>query len=194
MRLRYIIVLVLVVGLLATACSEGDASDLDVQTTTTTVGAEAVDETTSTTQVVSGERLIVQDGDVVEVHYIGTLDDGSQFDSSRDRDVPFSFTVGTGQVISGFDEAVRGGEVGDVRTVRIEPENAYGEWSEEKLVVVPFNPEQDDVEVGDEVFLTNGQPAIVTEVTAETVTLDTNHRLAGEALTFEIEILAITRG
>lgn len=194
MRLRYIIVLVLVVGLLATACSEGDASDLDVQTTTTTVGAEAVDETTSTTQVVSGERFIVQDGDVVEVHYIGTLDDGSQFDSSRDRDVPFSFTVGTGQVISGFDEAVRGGEVGDVRTVRIEPENAYGEWSEEKLVVVPFNPEQGDVEVGDEVFLTNGQPAIVTEVTAETVTLDTNHRLAGEALTFEIEILAITRG
>ncbi|MDK1010335.1 MAG: peptidylprolyl isomerase [Actinomycetota bacterium] len=137
---------------------------------------------------------MVQDGDVVEVHYIGTLDDGSQFDSSRDRDVPFSFTVGTGQVISGFDEAVRGGEVGDVRTVRIEPENAYGEWSEEKLVVVPFNPEQGDVEVGDEVFLTNGQPAIVTEVTAETVTLDTNHRLAGEALTFEIEILAITRG
>lgn len=194
MRLRYIIVLVLVVGLLATACSEGDASDLDVQTTTTTVGTEAVDETTSTTQVVSGERLIVQDGDVVEVHYIGTLDDGSQFDSSRDRDVPFSFTVGTGQVISGFDEAVRSGEVGDVRTVRIEPENAYGEWSEEKLVVVPFNPEQGDVEVGDEVFLTNGQPAIVTEVTAETVTLDTNHRLAGEALTFEIEILAITRG
>lgn len=194
MRLRYIIVLVLVVGLLATACSEGDASDLDVQTTTTTVGAEAVDETTSTTQVVSGERFIVQDGDVVEVHYIGTLDDGSQFDSSRDRDVPFSFTVGTGQVISGFDEAVRGGEVGDVRTVRIEPENAYGEWSEEKLVVVPFNPEQGDVEVGGEVFLTNGQPAIVTEVTAETVTLDTNHRLAGEALTFEIEILAITRG
>ncbi|MDK1102891.1 MAG: peptidylprolyl isomerase [Actinomycetota bacterium] len=137
---------------------------------------------------------MVQDGDVVEVHYIGTLDDGSQFDSSRDRDVPFSFTVGTGQVISGFDEAVRGGEVGDVRTVRIEPENAYGEWSEEKLVVVPFNPEQGDVEVGGEVFLTNGQPAIVTEVTAETVTLDTNHRLAGEALTFEIEILAITRG
>lgn len=194
MRPRYIIVLVLVVGLLATACSEGDASDLDVQTTTTTVGAEAVDETTSTTQVVSGERFVVQDGDVVEVHYIGTLDDGSQFDSSRDRDVPFSFTVGTGQVISGFDEAVRGGEVGDVRTVRIEPENAYGEWSEEKLVVVPFNPEQGDVEVGDEVLLTNGQPAIVTEVTAETVTLDTNHRLAGEALTFEIEILAITRG
>lgn len=194
MRPRYIIVLVLVVGLLATACSEGDASDLDVQTTTTTVGAEAVDETTSTTQVVSGERFVVQDGDVVEVHYIGTLDDGSQFDSSRDRDVPFSFTVGTGQVISGFDEAVRGGEVGDVRTVRIEPENAYGEWSEEKLVVVPFNPEQGDVEVGDEVLLANGQPAIVTEVTAETVTLDTNHRLAGEALTFEIEILAITRG
>jgi FKBP-type peptidyl-prolyl cis-trans isomerase 2 len=195
MRSRHIVVLVLATGLLVAACANGGAADLDV--TTTTIGAvagESATETTTTTQVIPEAGFIVQDGDLVEVHYIGTLDDGSQFDSSRDRGVPFSFTVGTGQVISGFDEAVRGGRVGDVRTVRIDPENAYGEWSEDNIIEVPFNPEQGDVKVGDEVFLTNGQPAVVLEVTEEIVRLDANHRLAGEALTFEIEILTITRG
>ncbi|MDJ0790957.1 MAG: peptidylprolyl isomerase [Acidimicrobiia bacterium] len=137
---------------------------------------------------------MAQDGDLVEVHYVGTLDDGSQFDSSRERGQPFSFTVGSGQVISGFDEAVRGAEVGDVNTVRMEPADAYGEWSEENIVRVPFNPEQGDVAVGDRVYLNTGQEAVVLEVTDEYVELDANHPLAGEALTFEIEVLAITRG
>lgn len=142
----------------------------------------------------AADEFVVQDGDLVEVHYIGTLDDGSQFDSSRERGVPFSFTVGTGGVIPGFDDAVRGGEVGEVRTVRIEPGDAYGEWSEDNVIEVPFNPEQGDVKVGDEVFLTSGQAVKVLKITADTVTLDANHSLAGEALTFEIEILSVTRG
>ncbi|GMQ92860.1 MAG: peptidylprolyl isomerase [Acidimicrobiia bacterium] len=165
MRVRHITVLMVAIGLLAAACGGGAA-----------------------------EEFVVQDGDLVEVHYIGTLDDGSQFDSSRDRGVPLTFTVGAEAVISGFDEAVRGGKVGDVRTVRIEPGEAYGEWSEDNVIEVPFNPEQGDVKVGDQVFLTNSQRAIVLEVTEQTVTLDANHQLAGKALTFEIEILAITRG
>jgi len=195
MRSRSIIVLTLGLGLLAAACATDGAAEPDVTTTTAGAAAgESAAETTTTTQALPEEGFTVQDGDTVEVHYIGTLDDGSKFDSSRDRDVPFSFTVGTGQVIGGFDEAVRGGSVGDVRTVRIDPENAYGEWSEDNVIEVPFNPEQGDVKVGDEVFLTSGQPAVVLEVTEEIVRLDVNHRLAGQALTFEIEILAITRG
>jgi FKBP-type peptidyl-prolyl cis-trans isomerase 2 len=195
MRPRLIIVLVLATALLAAAC--GGASGEDDQPaegTTTTFVRDSASQTTSTTQVGPEDGFIVRDGDLIEVHYVGTLDDGSQFDSSRDRDVPFAFAVGTGQVIPGFDEAVRGGRIGDVRTVHIDPENAYGEWSESNVIEVPFNPEQGDVKVGDEVFLTTGQPAVVLSVTEETVTLDANHRLAGEALTFEIEILAITRG
>lgn len=141
----------------------------------------------------SETHLVAQDGDVVEVHYVGTLDDGSQFDSSRDRGTPFGFTVGGGQVIAGFDEAVRGKQVGEVSTVRIEPADAYGEWSEDKLVEVPRNPEQGEVSVGEQVYLASGQPVTVYAVTEETVTLDTNHPLAGEALTFEIEVLSITR-
>ncbi len=194
LRIRHFAVVVLVLGLLAAACSSSSATESDAPAATTTAGGETAPDTTSTTQTTPEKGFIVQDGDIVDVHYIGTLDDGSQFDSSRDRDVPFTFTVGTGQVISGFDEAVRGGEVGDVRTVRMEAKDAYGEWSEDNVLEVPLNPDQDDVEVGDEVYLTNGQPAIVLEVTEDTVKLDVNHRLAGEALTFEIEILAIIRG
>lgn len=189
---RPIFLLVIALGLLAAACGSSEGS---LSTTTTT--EPTADETTTTTtsaQTAPEEGFTVQDGDLVEVHYIGTLDDGSKFDSSRDRDVPFSFTVGTGQVIGGFDDAVRGGKVGDVNTVRIEPANAYGEWSEDNVIEVPLNPEQDDVEAGDTVYLTNGQEVLVLEVTDETVKLDANHQLAGQALTFEIEILGITRG
>lgn len=180
------------IAIVVSSCAT--SADEETAASTTTTSAGVTETTEGPTPAVPDEGFIVQDGDVVEVHYVGTLDDGSQFDSSRERDIPFSFTVGTGQVISGFDEGVRGGKVGDVRTVRIEPANAYGEWSEANVVEVPFNPEQGDVEVGETVYLTSGQSAVVLNVTEATVTLDTNHLLAGEALTFEIEILAITRG
>ncbi len=137
--------------------------------------------------------FMVQDGDLVEVHYDGTLDDGSTFDSSRERGTPYTFTVGAGEVIPGFDDAVRGLKVGETRTVRIEPADAYGERSEENVVEVPYGPDQSDVAVGDEVYLNTGQPAVVLEVNDDTVLLDVNHSLAGEALTFSIEVLAITR-
>lgn len=191
MHLRTSLVALSALVLVVSACS-GTSSTSDTTATSTNASA------TPTTVAAAGanqqqEAMIVQDGDLLEVHYVGTLDDGSQFDSSRDRGTPFSFTVGIGQVIGGFDEAVRGGKVGDIRTIRIEPANAYGEWSEDNVVEVPFNPEQDDVKVGDEVFLTSGQAVIVLEITEEIVRLDANHALAGKALTFEIEILSITR-
>jgi FKBP-type peptidyl-prolyl cis-trans isomerase 2 len=176
MRSRNILILALALGILAAACSD----DVD-----------ATSETAPTSQA---EGFIVQDGDLVEVHYIGTLDDGSEFDSSRSPDRgPLSFTVGTGQVIAGFDDAVREGKVGDVRTVHIEPANAYGEWSEDNVAEFPLDPEQGDIKAGDQVMLTNGQQAVVLEVTDQIVRIDANHSLAGKALTFEIEILAVTR-
>ena len=201
MHTRRLIVVFLTIGVLAAACSSDGSTDTseEVVTEDTTAQNEPAAETTTTAAPAEGTtapagNLTAQDDDVVEVHYVGTLDDGSQFDSSRDRGTPFSFTVGTGQVISGFDEAVRGASVGDTNTVRMEAVDAYGDWSEENIIEVPFNPEQGDIAVGDQVYLTNGQPAVILEITDETVTLDANHALAGEALTFEIEVLAITRG
>jgi FKBP-type peptidyl-prolyl cis-trans isomerase 2 len=172
-----LVIVALALGVIAAACS-GDGSTSTEPLVST--GADA-------------QGFIAQDGDLVEVHYVLTLDDGTVQDSSRDRGSTFTFTVGAGDVIAGFDTAVRGAKVGDLKTVRMEADQGYGEWSEANIVAVPFNPDQGDVAVGDEVFLTNGQPAVVIEVTAETVTLDANHPLAGEALTFEIEVISITR-
>ena len=196
MIIRRFFVVLAVAGLVLAACSgestssEDPVSDEPIAQT----DAETTDAETADSGVDDSGSFIARDGDTVEVHYVGTLDDGSQFDSSRERGSTFTFVVGSGQVISGFDEAVRGAQVGDVRSSRMEAKDAYGEWSEDNVVVVPFNPQQGDVKAGDEVFLTNGQPAVVLEVTEESVTLDANHPLAGEALTFEIEVLSITRG
>ena len=139
-----------------------------------------------------GPTFAIQDGDVVDVHYVLTIDDGSTVDSSRERGVPFSFIVGAGDVIAGFDSAVRGKQVGDVNTVRIEPADGYGEWDPSMVVEVSIAPSQEDVKVGDEVFLP--QRGIVLEINDGVATIDINHELAGEALTFEIEILTVTRG
>lgn len=118
----------------------------------------------------SGE-LIIQDGDLIAVHYDGTLDDGSTFDSSRDRGTPFEFTVGAGEVIPGFDEAVRGLQVGDTVTARIEPADAYGERTDDAIITVPYAESQGDVAPGDEVTLSNGLPAVVVSVNDTAVTV-----------------------
>lgn len=141
----------------------------------------------------SSGGMTIQDGDLVEVHYTGTLDDGEQFDSSYDRGTPLSFTVASGQVIPGFDDAVLGLSVGDQRTCSMSPERAYGERSDDDILELPFGASQADVAVGDEVFLTNGQPAVVLEVKEGTVVLDANHKLAGKTLTFSVEVVSVTR-
>ena len=188
---HHLISTAIVIALVTAACSSSGTASVDdgaVQTPDTTVAAVEVEQTDD-----AGGTFMVQDGDLVEVHYDGTLDDGSTFDSSRERGTPFSFEVGTGQVIAGFDEAVRGLKIGESREVRILPGDAYGERSDENVVEVPYGPDQSDVTVGDKVFLNTGQAAIVLEVKKDSVVLDANHELAGQALTFKIEVLSVTR-
>jgi peptidylprolyl isomerase len=138
---------------------------------------------------VGEEGLVAQNGDTVSVHYRGTLDDGTEFDSSAGRD-PLTFTVGGGQVIAGFDTAVLGMTVGEKKEVRLAPDEAYGERTDERVIQVPRDQAPEGLEAGQQVLL--GQaPATVLEVTDESVTVDANHPLAGQALTFEIELVAI---
>ncbi len=133
---------------------------------------------------------MAENGDSVAVHYHGTLDDGSIFDSSRQRE-PLQFVVGSGQLIAGFDNAVRGLSVGESVTVRLEAADAYGESRTDMIVTVPIDQAPPGLVAGDRVELMNGAIANVTAVTDEGVTIDTNHPLAGQALTFEIELVAI---
>jgi FKBP-type peptidyl-prolyl cis-trans isomerase 2 len=133
---------------------------------------------------------MANEGDKVAVHYHGKLDDGTIFDSSRERD-PLEFVIGSGQVIPGFDTAARSLEVGQSVTVRLEPKDAYGAKNEELVFEVPVEQVPEPLKVGDRVELMNGATAVVTAATDKTITVDANHPLSDQALTFEIELVAI---
>lgn len=138
-----------------------------------------------------------EDGDRVKVHYTGTLDDGTVFDSSRERD-PLEFELGAQQVIPGFEEAVRGLEVGESVEVSLAPEEGYGQRNEELMVDVARSdlPEGLDPEVGQtlEVRTEDDEPmaAWVAEIGEEAITVDLNHPLAGRELNFEVELLELS--
>ncbi len=135
-------------------------------------------------------------GDTVKIHYTGTLDDGTQFDSSAGRE-PLEFQLGAGQVIPGFDAAVDGMDVGENKSVRIEAGSAYGERHDQLIQQVPRNalPEEIKPEIG--MALQSQSPEgqimnlVIVEVSDETITVDGNHPLAGQALNFDIELVAI---
>ena len=131
-------------------------------------------------------------GDSVQVHYVGTLDDGSQFDSSRERGQTLDFVIGAPGLIAGFDAGVRGMTLGEIKTVRIEPADAYGEIDSDLRLTVDLAQLPEGLIVGDPVSTSTGQQAVVVELTEETAVLDFgNHPLAGQTLTFELEMVAI---
>ena len=137
-----------------------------------------------------------QAGDTVRVHYTGTLEDGTQFDSSRGAE-PLEFAMGQGQLIAGFENAVADLAVGDSCTVTLQPEEGYGEVNEAMVQDVPreMMPEGVELEVG-MVLQGSGDDGrvdnfTVVSFTDDHVKLDANHPLAGKVLTFEIELVAI---
>lgn len=137
----------------------------------------------------------IKKGDTLRVHYVGTLDDGTVFDSSRERD-PLEFVMGKGMLIPGFEKALENHEAGDVVKVVIPPSEAYGELDPELIFTVPRAqvPDHIPAEVGVPLQLSNeeGQMDVtITEVSDDELTLDANHPLAGKALTFEIEIVSV---
>ena len=135
-------------------------------------------------------------GDTVRIHYTGTLDNGTQFDSSDGRD-PLEFALGGGQVIPGFDSAVDGMAVGENKSVTIQPDQAYGERHEQLVQQVPRSALPEDLEPQVGMGLQSQSPdgqvmnLVITEVADETITVDANHPLAGQALTFAIELVEI---
>jgi FKBP-type peptidyl-prolyl cis-trans isomerase 2 len=136
-------------------------------------------------------------GKKVRTHYRGTLNDGTVFDSSYDRNEPLEFICGVGSMIEGFDKAVANMEVGEKVSVHLMPEEAYGERDEELVMTVPIAqvPGAEELEVGNQVLLTNPAgmqfPVTVVGKTDTDITFDANHEMAGKELNFEIELLSV---
>ena len=139
--------------------------------------------------------MTVTNGQKVSVHYKGTFEDGTEFDNSRVRNQTLEFTVGAGEMINGFNDAIFGMTVGETKTFTLESNEAYGPRNEEAVQEVPRNAFDPEFE-----FITNeiirGQTpdgpfvAKILSVRDESVTLDFNHPLAGRDLTFEVELVS----
>jgi FKBP-type peptidyl-prolyl cis-trans isomerase 2 len=138
----------------------------------------------------------VKQGALVKVHYTGTFDDGTEFDSSVGKQ-PLEFTCGESQVISGFEEAVKGMSVGEKKEFRVEPQQAYGEYDAQQQIVVERSMLPVDLELEEgiqlQIEMESGTPILVqvTEIDAEKITLDANHPLAGKALNFSLEVVEV---
>ncbi len=135
----------------------------------------------------------VKAGDTIKVNYTGRFDNDEVFDTSEGNE-PLKFTVGAGQLIQGFDTAVVGMNVGDKKTITIEPEQGYGIRNEEMVVELPKDtvPEEMVLEIGMQLQLMddrgNPVPAVVAEILEDVVKMDVNHPLAGKTLIFDIEV------
>ena len=139
---------------------------------------------------------MIKKGNTIKVHYTGTLDDGTVFDSSEGSE-PLQFEVGSGQLIAGFDTAVVGMKQGEEKTVKLLPEQAYGKHENDLMKKIPRSslPQDREPQVGMVLGLStpDGQqiPARIVEVTSVDITIDLNHPLAGKTLNFKIRIVEV---
>ena len=138
----------------------------------------------------------IKDGDKVKVHYRGTLDDGSEFDSSHGRE-PLEFVLGQGMLIPGFEKAVTGKEKGDKVTVNIPPSEGYGEHDPQQIIPIGREQFPDDMQLKEGMVIQLQAPdgsvidSTIFKVGDKEVMLDANHPLAGKTLTFEIEVVEV---
>ena len=143
--------------------------------------------------------LQVTKGDLVQVHYTGKLSDGEEFDSSRGEE-PLKVEIGAGQLIQGFEDGLLGMSIGESKTVIIPPDQAYGLRHEEMVRAVTLDQLPDGLEVQEGMILESSDQQghrvelRVTEIDGDKVVLDMNHPLAGETLTFDIEVVEIIKG
>jgi len=138
---------------------------------------------------------MIKEENVVELHYTGKFEDGQEFDSSIGN-APLRTTVGSHELIKGFEDSLLGKEVGDKFEVKLTPETGYGEVREDLIIEVPKDKMPGPVEVGQQLSAANADGGeanvVIKEIKEDAVVIDGNHPLAGKNLTFEVEILTVT--
>ena len=138
-------------------------------------------------------------GDKVKVHYIGTLKDGSEFDNSRQREQTLEFAIDDGKLLKGFNDTVKDLSVGDKKTISLPANEAYGEYITEAVITVQKNEFPSEMKFEMDRFVqgqdNQGRPVQgqIVKIEEESINLDMNHPLAGEDLSFEIELLEIVK-
>lgn len=136
----------------------------------------------------------MKSGSKVKVHYTGTLNDGTVFDSSEGKE-PLEFTIGENQVIPGFENGVKEMELNQEKTIKINPSEAYGEKHEKLIMKLPRDKFPKEIEANGRLILKGPQgqqiPAMITEINDSQVTIDLNHPLAGKELNFKVKVVAI---
>ncbi len=141
------------------------------------------------------QEQTVQKGDRIRVDYVGRLEDGTVFDQSAPEQ-PLEFTVGSGELIQGFDEGVIGMKKGETKTVSIPTEKAYGEKSEENIFEIEktrFGADSNNLRVGMEVTAKTGYTGMIAAIYDENILIDFNPPLAGKTLIFEITLREIVK-
>lgn len=149
------------------------------------------------TQAPNGTADVASAGDTVQVDYKGYFDDGEVFDSSYDRGEPIEFVVASGGMIPGFDAAVQGMAVGEKKTVRLSPAEAYGEWDENNSMIINKSefPENFTFEIGQPIYMQTALGVAefpIIAINESDITIDINHPMAGKTLNFDIELVSIT--
>lgn len=133
-------------------------------------------------------------GSKIKVHYTGTLNDGTIFDSSENRQ-PLEFTIGNNEVIPGFENGIKDMKLNQEKTIKIKPQDAYGERNEQLILTVPRDRFPPEVQVGGHLILKGHQgqtiPAVISEIKDSAVVIDLNHPLTGKELTFKVKVVAI---
>lgn len=139
----------------------------------------------------------VKEGQTVEVHYVGTFDDGTEFDNSRERGEAITFEVGSGQMIKGFDDAIVGMEVGDSKNISLEPHEAYGDTNPDAIQTYPLTAFPPDVTLEEGITIMGQSPeghqviAKIESLNEDSAVLDFNHPMAGKRLNFEVELISV---
>ena len=140
---------------------------------------------------------LAKDGDTIKVHYTGKLENGKVFDTSKDRE-PLEFTIGSDNMMSGFEKGVIGMEVGGTKTFTVLPEDAYGPRRDELIATIDKSefPKHITPKIGLHLEIKHPEGGMmnltIADMNEDTVTMDANHPLAGKILTFDVELVGIT--
>ena len=141
--------------------------------------------------------MSIKKGDTIKIEYVGTLDDGIVFDSTEKTGEPLEFEVGTQKVLESFENEIIGMELGEEKEFKLSAEDAYGDYNKELTKDLPRDELPEDLEIDVDMILVMTMPngmqmaAKILELTDDTVTIDMNHPLAGQALNFKVKIVEI---